>query len=160
MDAGVSEELMAAWSESKRLLVAAGATVDEIDLPTEFSTSISQSIFYGENRVNYLAEHIIAKDKLHPLIVDRVEQTSPSRKELLKALDLYGVLRPRIDEIAQKYDAIITPSVPGIAPTGLGFTGDQRFCKMWTALHVPCLNIPAFNGPDGMPLGLTLVAAR
>jgi Asp-tRNA(Asn)/Glu-tRNA(Gln) amidotransferase A subunit family amidase len=28
------------------------------------------------------------------------------------------------------------------------------------ALHGPCLNVPGFRGENGMPIGLTLYAAR
>lgn len=31
---------------------------------------------------------------------------------------------------------------------------------MWTALHVPVINIPAFSGEHGMPIGLTLTVPR
>lgn len=31
---------------------------------------------------------------------------------------------------------------------------------MWTALHVPALNIPFHHGSNGLPIGLTLAGAR
>ena len=31
---------------------------------------------------------------------------------------------------------------------------------MWTALHVPSVNLPGFAGENGMPIGLTLVGPR
>lgn len=31
---------------------------------------------------------------------------------------------------------------------------------MWTVLQVPVINIPGFKGPNGCPLGLSLVAPR
>lgn len=157
---GPSPELQTAWLESKRLLQEAGATVEDVELPDEFDTSINISIFFGENRVNFLAEYLMAKDQLHQSLIDRVENKSITKKDMIKALDHFAMLRPRMDEICGKFDAIITPSVPGIAPVGLDFTGDQRFCEMWTALHMPVVNIPGFTGPGGMPLGLTLVAPR
>ncbi|KAL0240707.1 hypothetical protein I308_106507 [Cryptococcus tetragattii IND107] len=49
-------------------------------------------------------------------------------------------LRPVIDRIAGQYDAIVTPSAPGVAPVGLKHTGDARYC--------------------GLPIGLTLVGPR
>ena len=39
-------------------------------------------------------------------------------------------------------------------------TGDASFNSMWTLLHVPVINLPGFVGPSGMPVGLSLVAAR
>jgi len=31
---------------------------------------------------------------------------------------------------------------------------------MWTLLHAPCVNLPAFRGPNRMPVGVTLTARR
>lgn len=36
----------------------------------------------------------------------------------------------------------------------------QIFNAIWTALHVPVINVPGFVGETGMPVGLSLVAGR
>ena len=54
-------------------------------------------------------------------------------------------------------DALLTPSAPGEAPRGLESTGDPAFCRVWTLLHVPCVNVPAAMGPRGLPVGVQLV---
>jgi Asp-tRNA(Asn)/Glu-tRNA(Gln) amidotransferase A subunit family amidase len=54
-------------------------------------------------------------------------------------------------------DALVTPSAPGQAPVGLGWTGDPAFNLIWTGLHVPCVTVPAGTGPDGLPLGIQIV---
>jgi Asp-tRNA(Asn)/Glu-tRNA(Gln) amidotransferase A subunit family amidase len=55
-------------------------------------------------------------------------------------------------------DVLVTPSAPGQAPLGLGSTGDPAFNLIWTSLHVPCVTVPAGTGPDGLPLGIQVVA--
>jgi Asp-tRNA(Asn)/Glu-tRNA(Gln) amidotransferase A subunit family amidase len=55
------------------------------------------------------------------------------------------------------YDAVLTPAAPGEAPEGLGWTGDPVCNALWTALHGPCISLPAGTGPAGMPLGIQLV---
>jgi Asp-tRNA(Asn)/Glu-tRNA(Gln) amidotransferase A subunit family amidase len=55
-------------------------------------------------------------------------------------------------------DALVTPSAPGEAPVGLGWTGDPVFNLIWTSLHVPCVTVPAGAGPAGLPLGIQIVA--
>jgi Asp-tRNA(Asn)/Glu-tRNA(Gln) amidotransferase A subunit family amidase len=57
-------------------------------------------------------------------------------------------------------DVLVTPSAPGQAPAGLGWTGDPAFNLIWTALHVPCVTVPAGTGPDGLPLGIQIVGRR
>ena len=54
-------------------------------------------------------------------------------------------------------DALVTPSAPGQAPAGLGWTGDPAFNLIWTSLHVPCVTVPAGTGPEGLPLGIQIV---
>jgi Asp-tRNA(Asn)/Glu-tRNA(Gln) amidotransferase A subunit family amidase len=33
----------------------------------------------------------------------------------------------------------------------------SAFNRTWTLMHVPCLTIPAYRGPNGMPVGLQIV---
>jgi hypothetical protein len=59
------------------------------------------------------------------LMIGHVENTSKlTRKAQLEAYDGCARLRPVWDELASHYDIIITPSVPDIAPMGIGNTGD------------------------------------
>ncbi|WVQ79885.1 hypothetical protein IAT38_001985 [Cryptococcus sp. DSM 104549] len=161
---GPSPELLAAWDKSAALLREAGATVEEIELPAAFdgiSGKRGRWIMNGEGRVAFLPEYTFARDGLSDALQSQVEnRTNITRKMQLQAYDEVAALRPVIDQIAGKYDAIITPAVPGEAPMGLENTGDARFCSMWTALHVPCVGVPGFASENGMPISLTLVAPR
>jgi hypothetical protein len=161
---GPSPELLAAWDKSKALLVAAGAKVIDVDLPAEFDRIQGHRnihIMNGEGRVNFLAEYMIGKDKMHESLVGHVENTKNiTRRQQLDAYDTVDALRPVFDKIASQYDAVITPSVPAQAPMGIESTGDARFCGMWTALHVPCVNVPGFASDEGAPIGLTLIGPR
>jgi Asp-tRNA(Asn)/Glu-tRNA(Gln) amidotransferase A subunit family amidase len=56
------------------------------------------------------------------------------------------------------YDAVLTPSALGEAPSGLAYTGDPACDILWTALHAPAITIPAGSGKSGLPLGLQIVA--
>jgi hypothetical protein len=72
-----------------------------------------------------LVDYLLAKDKLHPLIKGHVENsTSLSRKAQLESYDGCARLRPVWDDIASKYDAVLTPSVVDEAPVGIENTGD------------------------------------
>lgn len=54
-------------------------------------------------------------------------------------------------------DVLVTPSAPGEAPEGIGWTGDPAFNYLWTTLRVPCVTVPAGTGPKGLPLGIQIV---
>jgi Asp-tRNA(Asn)/Glu-tRNA(Gln) amidotransferase A subunit family amidase len=60
-------------------------------------------------------------------------------------------------EIFDAYDAILTPATPGVAPQGLGSTGDPVFCTLWTLTGLPALTLPLFAGEGGLPIGAQLV---
>jgi len=71
-----------------------------------------------------ISEYLLAKDKLDVLLAGQVENVSKlSRKAQLESYDGCARLRPVFDEIASKYDAVITPTAPDVAPEGMQ-TGD------------------------------------
>ncbi|PVH89444.1 amidase family protein [Cadophora sp. DSE1049] len=155
--------LNAAWEKAKALLASKGAVVEELELPEEFGniTEWHDRVCKGEGRSSFLGNYLLAKEKLDPLMQNQVENISKlTRKAQLEAYDGCAKLRPVWDDIASRYDAVLTPSVPDEAPLGIKSTGDASFCSMWTILHVPALNIPGFAGDNGLPIGLTLVGAR
>jgi Asp-tRNA(Asn)/Glu-tRNA(Gln) amidotransferase A subunit family amidase len=55
-------------------------------------------------------------------------------------------------------DVIITPSAIGEAPATKSHTGDPIFCRSWSVLGYPCININVGSGPNHMPVGVQLVA--
>ena len=57
-------------------------------------------------------------------------------------------------------DAVLSLSAPGEAPLGLHTQGMATFNRLWTALQVPCLSLPALRGRHGMPIGLQLIHRR
>ena len=61
---------------------------------------------------------------------------------------------------AGAFDAILTLPAPGQAPRGLGDTGSAIFNAPWTQFAMPCLTLPAGEGPDGLPVGIQLVGRR
>ena len=68
--------------------------------------------------------------------------------------------RAAASEWAGSFHAILTLPAPGQAPKGLGSTGDPTFNLLWTGLYMPCLTLPAGEGPEGLPVGIQLVGRR
>lgn len=64
--------------------------------------------------------------------------------------------RAEVSAIFADIDVVLTVSAAGEAPSGTA-TGNPAFGAIWTALHLPCLNIPALTGPTGLPIGVQLV---
>jgi Asp-tRNA(Asn)/Glu-tRNA(Gln) amidotransferase A subunit family amidase len=59
----------------------------------------------------------------------------------------------------QSVDLIIAPSAIGEAPLIKEGTGDPLFCRAWTLLGLPCINLNIASGPNGLPVGVQLIAA-
>ncbi|MBT5108587.1 MAG: amidase [Rhodospirillaceae bacterium] len=68
--------------------------------------------------------------------------------------------RQRFADIMTSVDVLLTPSAPGEAPRGLDYTGDARFNALATWMHTPAITLPAFTGPNGLPVGAQLVGPR
>lgn len=153
-------------------LAAAGATVEDLVLPSpcEHLSDTHQVISYAEGSRAFLPELLLAGDRLAPGLLDKAENRrgiTPAR--LLEAYTLADRCRPLFDALfappdtpsgAGALDVVLTPSAPGEAPEGLHTTGSDVFNRNWTLLHVPCVNVPVCRGPNGLPVGVTLVGPR
>lgn len=142
------------------LVEALGDTCDEIALPDIFANG------YTWQRQIQLAD--IAKS-FGPLVDRAPDQVSDVLKKGVEegrkilateynlAREFRGILNGGLDEIFERYDAILTPSTTGPAPKGLQSTGSPVFCALWTYLGVPAVTLPLLTA-DGLPLGVQLVA--
>jgi Asp-tRNA(Asn)/Glu-tRNA(Gln) amidotransferase A subunit family amidase len=88
--------------------------------------------------------------------MDRARSQPAARLD--EARRAFASARSAFADAAAPFDALLTPSAPGEAPEGLGWTGDPAFNSLWTLLHVPCVTVPAGEGPRGLPLGVQVVA--
>jgi amidase len=57
-------------------------------------------------------------------------------------------------------DVLLTTAAAGEAPLGLSSTGNASPSTLWTVLHAPSVTIPAFRGPNGLPVGAQLIGKR
>ena len=142
-------------------LAAAGASVVEATLPPAYDRLYDDQLLI----MNYEGARAFA----HEL------RTTPEllSEELRNNLREYGA-RPRADYDAAmahrraceagfaaamgECDVWLTPSAPGVAPKGIGYTGSPLFNRNWTMLGVPCITLPAGRGEANLPLGVQLVA--
>ena len=68
--------------------------------------------------------------------------------------------RRYIDQAMEDLDLLLTPSANGEAPEGLASTGDTAFNILPTWTHIPCVTLPVFTGPSGLPVGIQLIGHR
>lgn len=152
-----------AFARAAALLRDAGAEVVELELPPVFGRlhDAHDTVMNGEGRAAFLNEYRANHARLHTDFRAKVEnELGLTGARLCAAYDLAAACRPQFDAIARDFTAVITPSAPGEAPVGLHTTGDAVFNRMWSLLHVPCVNVPGLSGPAGLPVGVTVTGPR
>jgi Asp-tRNA(Asn)/Glu-tRNA(Gln) amidotransferase A subunit family amidase len=153
-------ESVHALESAARSLAAAGAKIHDVEMPAVFA-GINQSfnIISGveasramalEARDHFSTLNYWIKDAL--TAANRVDQTQFDRSQLHVVQ-----CQQAMAEVFKGCDAIITPSTCGEAIADVVSVSNSAFNRIWTLLHVPCVTIPAFEGPNGMPVGLQVV---
>jgi Asp-tRNA(Asn)/Glu-tRNA(Gln) amidotransferase A subunit family amidase len=151
-----------ALTRSAEILRAAGADIVPLDLPPVFSelNDIHKVILFSEGRAAFLNLYRTHYTALHDDFRHRVENRDGITKATLRrAYDTAASCRMQFDEIAGAFDAVLAPSAPGEATLGRE-PGRPLLNQIWSLLHVPCVNVPGFRGPAGMPVGVTLTGPR
>lgn len=80
--------------------------------------------------------------------------------DYLEALDWRTALNNGLEQLFDRYDAIVTPAAPGEAPRDLTTTGNPVFNALWTFCGVPAVSLPLLEGPNRLPVGVQLVGRR
>jgi Asp-tRNA(Asn)/Glu-tRNA(Gln) amidotransferase A subunit family amidase len=154
----------AALESAANRLAGAGATITETELPPQCNNGDERQRVLGsfEGLRNHMPELYRHEALLSPRL--REEKIAFGRELTLDAFrDAWrGADRAReaARDWASAFDAILTLPAPGQAPRGLASTGSAVFNALWTQLYMPCLTLPTAEGPDGLPVGIQLIARR
>ncbi|HEY3912518.1 MAG TPA: amidase [Stellaceae bacterium] len=151
---------VAALDQARAALERAGARVDEIAIAPE------------HHRLTEAQDKIMGYETVRALADERIRHSaelSPRLAQLLDAgmavgADEYDAARAAAERAQAGLagffggcEAMLVPAAPGAAPTGLDYTGDPVFNRMWTLLGVPCATVPALWGENSLPVGVQLV---
>ncbi len=157
-----SSEVQDLLRRSADLLRAAGTYVEEMELGESFRGLLDAQkvVMAVEMALSLKLERDQHEDKLGPELRQLfAEGDGCSAEQYQAALSQAENCRNQIGTVFERFDALLTPSAPGEAPLGLTTTGDPVFNRVWTLLHLPCLNLPVGRSPRGLPIGLQLVGA-
>jgi Asp-tRNA(Asn)/Glu-tRNA(Gln) amidotransferase A subunit family amidase len=148
-------ETRAAFDE---LVTALGSAVETVDLPQSWTEAWEvQRTIMAVDMTHNLAALVGRGEPSKKLRELLAHGRSVSAVDYLDALDKAPRYASGLAEIFDKYDAILTPAAPGVAPKGLDSTGDPVFCTLWTLSGLPALSLPLLAGKGGLPLGVQLV---
>jgi Asp-tRNA(Asn)/Glu-tRNA(Gln) amidotransferase A subunit family amidase len=142
----------------------AGAKVRDVTLPDAFAglrTAARETVNQYERSKSMAAEWASNRDRISERLRNVIERgLAMPYADYLAALRLGEHCRARLDEIFKGLDLLLAPCVTGEAPAGLESTGDPGFQAIWTIMHVPALTLPTHRGPNGLPVGIQLIARR
>ena len=66
--------------------------------------------------------------------------------------------RGGVSALFAECDVLLAPAAIGEAPIGWS-TGDSTIVSPWSLMHTPCMNVPVFGGPNGLPVGAQAIGA-
>jgi Asp-tRNA(Asn)/Glu-tRNA(Gln) amidotransferase A subunit family amidase len=139
-------------------------SVPEIKLPAIFKkmSELQGRIMWSESARSFSFEQTNHAEQLSQQLRGLIKQGAAISYEQYNAdLIVAEQARMSIDQLlSQEIDVIIAPSAIGEAPHGHTHTGDPIYCRVWTLMGLPCITLPLFKGPNGMPVGVQLVARR
>jgi len=149
--------------EAARALAKAGAKVSDVDLGKPFEQfetmgrrindyEFSRSLTWERNHHWSLLSEF-QRDKLAGWL-------NISYEQYRKAEAVLEQCRRDLADAMKDIDLLLTPSALGEAPAGLTSTGDTSFNILPTWTYTPCITLPVFTGPSGLPVGIQLIGHR
>ena len=143
-------------------LARKGVIMDEIELPAEFELFLdaqSDVLRFEAARV-FAFERTRHADLLSPSSrEDLLGGAAIPRHRYMEAQALLARCRALFGAAIAPFDLLLSASASGEAPAGLDNTGEAMFNRWSSGLRVPCLNLPAFTGPNGLPVGIQVMGA-
>jgi Asp-tRNA(Asn)/Glu-tRNA(Gln) amidotransferase A subunit family amidase len=156
-----SAPMQNAIERAARAAEKAGATVKELVLPPIFGEAMrAHGIIQGYEAFRALAfEYDGHRDRLGPVLRRQLDDAAAIDTDAYdNARRTTRRARQALVDVLADGEVMLTPSAPGAAPLGLGSTGEPTFNRLWTLLGTPCINVPGLLDPEGLPLGVQIVA--
>jgi Asp-tRNA(Asn)/Glu-tRNA(Gln) amidotransferase A subunit family amidase len=143
-------------------LRAAGAQVSEVTLPPAFAEihaagqvvlEVEAATYHQPAFAKHAADYGPGMAEMIPRGLARLatEYVAANRARL--------AFREVMIPLLEDHDALLSPTAPGSAPAGLGWTGDASLCAPWSSAGVPSISLPTGIDAAGLPLALQLVQA-
>ena len=156
-----SPESKHAVEDAAKRLDAAGAPLRDVSLPGNFDAlAEARTVINPYERARALAhEWNTGRALISAGLTRQIEEgLRIPQTRYTQSLQRIKACRDAIPDMFGDCDILLVPAVTGEAPKGLATTGDPKFQEFWTALHVPTITLPTHNGPNGLPVGIQLIA--
>ena len=143
-------------------LAEAGARVTELTLPPPFADihAAGQVVLEVEAATYHQAMFDKHAADYGPGMAEMIPRgLARAATEYVAANRARLAFREAMIPLLEAHDALLSPTAPGTAPAGLGWTGDASLCAPWSSAGVPSLSLPTGVDDTGLPLALQLVQA-
>jgi Asp-tRNA(Asn)/Glu-tRNA(Gln) amidotransferase A subunit family amidase len=153
-------ESIEALERAAKMLADAAAEVRDVEMSDVF-TGIEDSfrvISAVEGARSLAVEARDHLDQMNHWVQATHKTASQTDQAQFDKAELHVIAAMRaMAEIFTHCDVILTPSTCGEATADLKGISNSAFNRTWTLLQVPCVTIPAFRGPNAMPVGVQIV---
>ena len=160
----IAPKTRALVEDAAKRLVAAGAKLRDVTLPAEFSRLDEAhrwiSSFEFARTFTWEIEHhwdAISETLRKGRLADGLGCSFERYVEMKR---LAESCREKFDVIWRDCDVMLTAAAVGEAPVGANTFAGAPLYMMSTVLHVPSISLPVLEGPNGMPIGLQILARR
>jgi aspartyl-tRNA(Asn)/glutamyl-tRNA(Gln) amidotransferase subunit A len=138
-----------------------GARVMDAALPASFSGVLDAATLIIETEAAAVheakfAEHgRLYRSKIRALVERGMQRSATAYTQ---ALELRRRFCADMEQLLAAVEVLVMPTTPAPAPRGLDSTGDPTFCAPWSFAGLPAISLPSGLTPEGLPLGVQLVA--
>ncbi|MFM2129818.1 MAG: hypothetical protein RL477_1364 [Pseudomonadota bacterium] len=155
--------MRAAMEQAATLLEKCGADVRNLPLAQRFSDIVPDiSVNNGWESATSLAaeirDHFDSFNRHNRERTEFVRTLKPEDYE--RARGRLAEARAAMDALFADFDAFISPSQPGEAHVGITKIYSGTYARLWTQMHTPCVNLPLFSGPNGMPVCFQVIGPK
>ena len=155
-------EVAAQVQAAARAFAGAGATVEEVKLPSSFAEihEAGQLILEVEAAAYHEASFRVHGadygEGLRKLVEVGLTRTATPYVRAMRARQRF---RDEAGRLLAGYDALVCPTAPAPAPAGLAWTGDASHCAPWSTAGFPAISLPSGVAVSGLPLAIQLVTS-
>ena len=142
---------------------AQAKTIDIVDMPDSFAElhEDHRKVMECDLARSFADEYQRGKAQLSSVLCEMIERGQQvSDDDYNDALARMKGYNDYLGEVFEDYDAILTPSTTGPAPSGIEATGSPVMNTIWTFCGTPAINVPLLQSADGLPIGVQMVGAK
>ncbi|HEX4598695.1 MAG TPA: amidase [Burkholderiaceae bacterium] len=138
-----------------------GASAEEVAWPAPFELLFDahRTIQLAETARSLAPEYAYRRSQLSAQLIDAIEEAHAfAGRRYFDAMQTGRRCAAKIESLFGDAEVLIAPSAIGEAPATLAHTGDPLFNRPWQLLGCPMIGLPFGRGPQGLPIGVSVIA--